>query len=60
MRKILYASERVSTNDKETFYFIALLVLFALIASAVVLYEGLYDESRNKFKLVCICSYVVV
>lgn len=59
MRKILYASERVNTNATETFYFIGLLVIFALVASAVVLYEGIYDESRNKFKLVLHCIMIV-
>lgn len=59
MRKILYASERINDNSSETFYFIGLLVIFALIASTVVLLEGMYDESRNKFKLVLHCIMII-
>lgn len=59
MRKILFASERVNTNSSETFCFIGVLVVFALLASAAVLYEGLMDESRNRFKLVLHCIMIV-
>jgi cation-transporting ATPase 13A1 len=59
MRKILFAAERVSTDSKETFYFIGALVAFALIASSVVLYQGLHDESRNQFKLILHCIMIV-
>ena len=59
MRKILFATERVNATSTETVYFIAVLVFFALIASAVVLHGGLQDESRNKFKLVLHCIMIV-
>lgn len=59
MRKILYATERVTGNSQETFYFIGILVLFAIFASVVVLYYGLRDETRNKFKLVLHCVMIV-
>lgn len=59
MRKILYASERVSSSANETFYFIGLLVIFALVASALVLHEGLMDESRNRFKLILHCIMII-
>ena len=59
MRKILFATERVNATSTETVYFIAVLVVFALIASAVVLHGGLHDESRNKFKLVLHCIMIV-
>eukprot|EP00605_Chrysophyceae_sp_TOSAG23-4_P000630 GSChrysophyteH1.ASY1.ANO1.711.1 assembled CDS len=59
MRKILFAAERLSATSSETGYFIGVLVLFALIASLVVLNEGLRDESRNKFKLVLHCIMIV-
>ena len=59
MRKILFATERVNVNSNETFQFIGILVVFAVISSAVVLYGGLFDESRNQFKLVLHCIMIV-
>ena len=59
VRKIMFATERVTANSTETFFFIALLLAFALVASAVVLRAGLLDECRNKFKLVLHCVMIV-
>lgn len=59
MRKILFATERVTSNSSETFYFIGALVVFAFIASAVVLHGGLQDETRNRFKLVLHCIMII-
>jgi len=59
MRKILFATERVTGNSSETFYFIGTLVVFAIIAASVVLYGGLADAKRNKFRLVLHCIMIV-
>lgn len=59
MRKILFASERVNINSLETVYFIGVLVVFALVASAAVLIGGLQDENRNKFRLALHCVMIV-
>jgi cation-transporting ATPase 13A1 len=62
MRKILFATEGTSTgssSSKETFSFIAILVLFALFAAGAVLKEGIYDEKRNKFRLVLHCIMII-
>ena len=59
MRKILFATERVNATSSETVRFIAVLVVFATLASAVVLHQGLWDESRNKFKLVLHCIMII-
>jgi cation-transporting ATPase 13A1 len=59
MRKILFATERVSANSGETFYFIGVLIIFAIIASATVLREGLLDENRNKFRLALHCIMIL-
>lgn len=59
MRKILFATERVTGNSSETFYFIGVLVVFAVIAAGVVLHGGLGDERRNKFRLVLHCIMIV-
>ena len=61
MRTILYSAERVTTSSSsfETFLFIGVLLVFALVASGVVLQGGLYDENRNKFKLVLHCIMII-
>lgn len=59
MRKILFATEGVAANTSETFVFIAALVCFAVVAAAVVLKDGLFDERRNKFRLVLHCIMIV-
>lgn len=59
MRKILFATERVTGNSSETFYFIGVLVVFAVVAAAVVLRGGLGDEKRNRFRLVLHCIMIV-
>lgn len=59
MRKILFARERVTSNSNETFYFILVLVVFAIFASYHVLAHGLNDPSRNRFKLVLHCIMIV-
>ena len=47
MRTILFATERVTGSTVETYYFIAVLLVFALAASGYVLYEGLYGEQAT-------------
>jgi cation-transporting ATPase 13A1 len=59
MRKILFSSERVTENSAETFRFIGILLFFACVSSFQVLRVGLFDESRNKFKLVLHCIMIV-
>lgn len=59
MRKILYASERVTQNSTETFYFILILLVFALLASSFVLYRGFQDDTRNKYKLILHCIMII-
>eukprot|EP01035_Chromulina_nebulosa_P017584 gene17584-23154_t len=59
MRSILYAQEGVSASTIETFYLIGILVFFAIIASSLVLYYGLQDKNRNKFKLVLHCIMII-
>lgn len=59
MRKILFATERINANSSETFKFIGVLVVFAVVASAVVLHHGLGDENRNKFRLALHCIMIL-
>ncbi len=59
MRKIHFATEKVTGNTIETFYFIAILVVFAMVASATVLKGGMEDKERNRFKLVLHCIMII-
>lgn len=59
MRTILYSTERVSANNLETFAFILFLLLWAIAASAYVLYHGLEDSDRDRFKLFLNCVMIL-
>eukprot|EP00981_Chlorochromonas_danica_P003785 scaffold691_cov181-Ochromonas_danica.AAC.38 len=59
MRKILFATEGIAATSKETFVFIGVLVLFALVAATWVLYAGLQDSQRNKFRLALHCIMII-
>lgn len=59
MRKILFATERVKSSSLETVLFIVVMVCCAVVASSIVLYYGLQDETRNKFKLFLHCIMIV-
>lgn len=59
MRKILFATEGVKDSSGETFYFIAMLVIMATIASSIVLLYGLQDQDRNQFRLVLHCIMII-
>ena len=51
VRTILYSTERVSVNNTESLLFILFLLVFAIIASAYVVYHGLQDEGRSRYRL---------
>lgn len=59
MRLILFSTERVTANSRETLAFILFLVVFALVASGYVLVKGLEDESRSKYKLLLNCIMII-
>ena len=45
-------SKNDGVNTKDTFYFISLLVLCALLSAIWVFLDGWYDETRNKFRVI--------
>jgi manganese-transporting P-type ATPase len=59
VRTIIFNTEHVTANTKESFLFIAFLLLFALMASAYVLKRGLEDEKKNRYKLLLECILII-
>ena len=59
IRTILYATERVSANNFEALLFILFLLIFAIIASSYVLYEGLKNPEKSRYKLALNCILII-
>ncbi|KAH8741211.1 hypothetical protein FG386_000118 [Cryptosporidium ryanae] len=59
IRTISSSNEKITSNGIESLLFLALLVVCSLIASSYILYHGLYDDSRNKFKLIISCIHII-
>lgn len=59
MRTILYSTERVTANNAEAFLFILFLLVWAIAASGYVLYRGLQDPDRDRFKLILNCIMIL-
>ena len=59
MRTILFSTERVTIESKETYFYLLILLCFALIASYYVLREGLKDIDRSRYKLMLRCILII-
>lgn len=59
IRTMLYSSERVTANNNESFMFIGILLIFAVLASGYVLYYSINDPNRNKWKLLLHCIMII-
>jgi len=55
VRTIIYSTERVSANNWESYVFILILLVFAIIASAYIWIEGSKNELRKRNKLILDC-----
>lgn len=59
MRTILFSTERVTIESKETYLYLLILLCFALVASYHVLMEGLKDPDRSRQKLLLRCVLII-
>jgi len=59
MRTILFSQERVTLDNLETYAFIGVLLIFALMASAYVMVEGLKNEKQSRWKLFLHCTMII-
>ena len=59
MRTILFSTERVTVESKETYVYLFILLQFALVASYYVLMEGLKDPDRSRQKLLLRCIMII-
>lgn len=62
VRTILFSSERITANNRESFLFIAFLLVFALAASGYVLVKGLSEVEEGKralWKLILECTLII-
>jgi cation-transporting ATPase 13A1 len=59
MRTILFSTDRVTVESKETYYYLLILLCFALTASYYVLTEGLKDPDRSRYKLMLRCILII-
>jgi manganese-transporting P-type ATPase len=59
MRTILFSTERVTVESKETYFYLLILLCFALVASYYVLTEGLKDPDRSRHKLLLRCIIII-
>lgn len=59
IRTMLFSSSRVTANNRESFLFILLLLLFAVSSAAYVYVVGRRDPSRNHWKLLLHCIMII-
>jgi cation-transporting ATPase 13A1 len=59
VRTMLFDSKRVTAGSKEAFVFIAILLMFAVIASSYFLKNALEDPNRDNFKVLLKCIMIL-
>ena len=59
MRMILFSSDRVTVENVEVYYYLLILLMFALIASYHVMMEGLKDPDRSRYKIMLRCILII-
>lgn len=59
MRTILFSSDRVSAESAETYYFLLILLVFAIISAYYVVTESLKDPDRSRYKILLRCIMII-
>ncbi|KAJ1829546.1 putative cation-transporting ATPase 1 [Coemansia sp. RSA 2599] len=59
VRTMIHSTDRVSADNKESYLFIAFLLVFAILASAYVWIEGSKDARRPKSKILLDCVLII-
>jgi cation-transporting ATPase 13A1 len=59
MRMILFSSDRVTVESVEVYYYLLILLIFALMASYHVMVEGLKDPDRSRYKIMLRCVLII-
>jgi len=59
MRMILFSSDRVTVENTEVYWYLLILLCFALIASYHVMVEGLKDPDRSRYKIMLRCVLII-
>ena len=59
IRTMLYSSARATANNRESFSFIFLLLIFAILSALYVYHVGKTDPRRNHWKLILHCIMII-
>lgn len=59
IRTILFSTETVTANNRESLLFILFLLVFAVVASGYVMVKGLEDPDKSRWKLVLNCIMII-
>lgn len=59
VRMIEFSSEQVMGSTKESITLLLILLMFAIVASGYVLYNGLHDGKRTQYQLVIRCVLIL-
>lgn len=59
LRNMMYSSARTSANNRESFIFIFILLIFAILSALYVYRTGSLDPKRNHWKLILHCIMII-